>query len=86
MRRIRPLPTLAATLSAVAALVVLAYSGQDLLHYWSAISKGYTEYARSQEGLWTLTCGLGEAVASITLAIMSARVLGTKFQRSASPA
>jgi multisubunit Na+/H+ antiporter MnhB subunit len=75
---IRPLRTLGATLAAVAALVVSLFAGQDLWHYWQAISAGYTEWATSGQGLWMLACGVGELIATVVLVAAAVRLLGSK--------
>jgi hypothetical protein len=58
------------------------FAGQDPWHYWQAVSAGYTELAASGHSLWQLACGVGEAVATVVLGIVSVRLLGTKFDRS----
>jgi hypothetical protein len=83
MRRIRPLRTLAASVASVAALAASLFAGQDLWHYWEAISAGYTEWAASGQGLWMLTCGVAEAAVSVALIVATVRLLGTKLQRVA---
>jgi hypothetical protein len=82
MKKIRPLRTFGATVAAIAALAVSLYAIQDLWHYWQNLSAGYTEWARSGQGWWQLTCGIGETVAVMVLLIVSCRLLGTKLVRS----
>jgi hypothetical protein len=78
MSSLRPLRTLGATVASVAALVVGLFAGQDLWHYWQAISAGYLEWARTGQGLWMLTCGVGEAIGAVLLLIAAVRFLGSK--------
>jgi hypothetical protein len=78
MKELRPLRTLIATVTSVGALVVSLYAGQDIWHYWQAISFGYMEWARSSQGLWMLTCGIVEVVATVILLVVAARALGSK--------
>lgn len=81
MGQIRPLRTLGSTLAAVAALVVSWFAIQDLWHYGQNLLAGYTEWARSSQGLWQLTSGITEAAVMIGLLILSARLLGTNLER-----
>jgi hypothetical protein len=76
MNKIRPLRTLGAALAAVGALVVSGYAGQDLWHYWQAISAGYSEWIRSSQGLWMLTCGVSEAALAVAFIVSAAKCLG----------
>jgi hypothetical protein len=78
MKDLRPLRTLIATVASVGALVVSLYAGQDLWHYWQAISRGSMEWARSGQGLWMLTCGFAEVVATAVVLGVAARALGSK--------
>jgi hypothetical protein len=78
MKDLRPLRTLIATVASVAALVVSPYAGQDLWHYWQAISSGYMEWARSSQGLWMLTCGIAEVAGTLILLGVAAQALGSK--------
>jgi multisubunit Na+/H+ antiporter MnhB subunit len=82
---VRPLRTLGATLAAVAALVVSLFAGQDLWHYWQAISAGFSEWATSGQGLWMLACGVGELFATIVLVAAAVRLLGARPIRPIRP-
>ena len=72
-----------ATLAGVGALIVCLFAGQDLWHYWQAISAGYLEWATSGQGLWMLACGASEAVVTIGLIVAAAKFLGGERQRLA---
>jgi hypothetical protein len=85
MMDIRPLRTLGAALAAVAALVVSLFAGQDLWHYWQAVSAGYTEWATSGQGMWMLACGVGELIATVALVAIAVRLLGSKPLRPSRP-
>jgi len=78
MTKPRPVRTLGATLATVTALIVSLFAGQDLWHYWQAITAGYTEWAVSSQGWWMLTCGLVEVVAGVALAMLAVRFLGSR--------
>ena len=78
MGTLRPFRTIGATLAGVGVLVASLYAGQDLWHYAQAISWGELEWARSGQGLWMLTCGIAEALATVILFLSCARLLGSK--------
>jgi hypothetical protein len=79
---IRPLRTLGATLAGIGVVCLTWYAGQDLWHYWQALSAGYTEWATSGQGVWMLTCGVAEAAGIVVLLFVGVRLLGPKFVRS----
>ena len=81
MTTFRPLRTLGATLAAVAGLLILCFSIQDLWTYQRSLAE--TTWATSGEGWWQLTWGISEAVTTIGLFIIGGRLLGPKYAQSA---
>jgi hypothetical protein len=77
MNSFRPVRVLGSTIVLVAALVVLAYAIQDLWHYQQNLAWGYTEWARSGQGWWQLTSGIGETAAAVVLLTVGVRLLGS---------
>ncbi len=82
MKTFRPLRTISATITLVAALIILGFAAQDLWGYYRALAQGWTAWAVSAQGLWQLSNGLGELLATALLLILFGRLLGTKFARS----
>jgi hypothetical protein len=78
VKTFRTLRTFGSTMAFAIGLAVALFAGQDLWHYWQAISRGWTEWAASGQGLWQLTCGLAEVAATAALVVLGVRLLGSK--------
>jgi hypothetical protein len=81
VKRARPLRTAVATLSSIAALIVLAFALQDVRLEYHALAEGSWVWAVSRQGIWQLANGIVELAAAVFLAMLTARTLGVKFSR-----
>jgi hypothetical protein len=74
--------TFPAVVTLVAAVVVLCLAAQDLWGYHRAVTQRWTAWAISEQSLLQLAGGIGKLLATVSLLVMSDRLLGRKFSRS----